>query len=375
MINVILIDDEEFALLEMEFLLKEYPHVNILGKFTNPIEALDKIELMKPHCVFIDINMPQLGGLDVTKKIQKSMAEIDVVFVTAYEQYAVEAFKVEAMDYLLKPVSKERLDQTVERLLRGKGLNRQMGGNMLELRCMGSLQVGWRGRAPIKWRTEKEKELFAFLLNKKDMEVSRDRIIDELWGEEGVDRAVRLLHNSIYYIKKTLAEYGVKEEQISLSKRYCLKLGEIWYDRGLIEDKIKNPNSLQTIAELEGMLDLFKGGYLQFEGWTWAEQDREFLRRYELDILAKLAKKYIEAGMLYKAEIALKNAFCNNPFEEYITYMLMELYKKNGEIAKATKHYLEYQKILKDELGIRPQESIIKIYESIRERYSKDIAK
>lgn len=375
MINVILIDDEELALLEMEFLLKEYPQINILGKFTNPIEALEKIELLKPHGIFIDINMPQLSGLTITEKIQKNMSEIQVVFVTAYEQYAIEAFQVEAMDYLLKPITKERLDQTLGRLFRRTGQINQIKENVLEIKCMGSFEVSWRGSTPIKWRTEKEKELFAFLLNKKGVEVSRDRIIDELWNDYEVDRAIRLLHNSIYYIKKTLAEYGIKEEQIQLSKRYCLNLGDVWYDRSLIEDKMKDPHCLQTLAELEGVRELFQGGYLQFEGYAWAEQDRELLRQHELDIMVQLAKKYRETGMLYKAEIMLKNAFCNNPFEEYITHMLMELYEKNGEVAKAVKHYLEYEKILKEELAIKPQESIIKIYESIRQRDRINIAK
>lgn len=135
MINVILIDDEELALLEMEFLLKEYPQVNILGKFTNPIEALEKIERLKPHCIFIDINMPQLSGLTITEKIRKNMEQIQVVFVTAYEQYAIEAFQVEAMDYLLKPVTKERLDQTLGRLFRRTGQvfckNQQFGKQYL----------------------------------------------------------------------------------------------------------------------------------------------------------------------------------------------------------------------------------------------------
>jgi Response regulator containing CheY-like receiver and SARP domains len=366
MIDVILIDDEEPALLEMEFLLKAYPEVNILAKFTNPVEGLESIGQLKPHAVFLDINMPQLDGMTISEKLQKKPAKTDVVFVTAYEEYAVEAFMVEAMDYLLKPVSRERLDQTIMRLVRSHEMNPRTPDTPLEIRCMGGLRLGWAGKNAIKWRTEKEKELFAFLLNNRERELSKDRIIDELWSEYDVDRAVRLLHNSIYYLKKTLREYGVGPEQIHISGRYCLHLEEVWYDRAFIENKAKNRESLQTIEELEAVLELFDGGgYLLTEGWAWAEQDREILQRVELDILMQLTRKYVETGMFHEAERTLKQSFRKNPFEENITYMLMVIYKKNGEAAKAAKHYAEYQKILKDELKIQPQESIVKIYQSI----------
>lgn len=366
MVDVILIDDEEPALLELEFLLKGYNDINILGRYTNPYEAMEKIALLKPHGIFIDINMPQLSGMTLIKKLKESKSEIDVIFVTAHEKYAVEAFRVEAVDYLLKPVSRECLNQTVNRLLRRKGISCTIENNVPELRCIGELQLRWTGKPPIKWRTEKEKELFAFLLNREGQQVSRDRIIDRLWGDYEVGRAVRLLHNSIYYVKKTLEEYGIKPEHINISGRYCLKLGDIWYDKGIIENKMGNLNAMQTIEDLENILKLFQGQYLQFEGWTWAEQERELLRQYELDLLVQLSRKYTEAGILYKAELALKNAYHNNPYDENITYMLMELYKNSGEIAKAARHYIEYYKMLKDELGINPQERIVKIYESVQ---------
>ncbi|MDF3003017.1 MAG: hypothetical protein K0Q48_3136 [Bacillota bacterium] len=365
MINVILIDDEEPALLEMEFLLKAYPEVHILAKFTNPMEGLESLELLKPNAVFLDINMPQLDGMTISEKLRKSSYKINVVFVTAYEEYAVKAFRVEAMDYLLKPVSRERLDQTVMRLAQSSKRNPNIRDGMLEIRCMGGLQLCWPGRNPIKWRTEKEKELFAFLLNYSGKELTRDQIIDELWSEHEIDRAVRQLHNSIYYLKKTLREYGVRQEQIQISGHYCLLLGEVWYDRAFIENKIKHQEGLQKIEELEAVLELFDGGYLQQEGWAWVEQNRESLQRAELDLRIRLTGKYIEAGMLYEAEGTLKEAFRKNPFEENITYMLMVLYQKTGETAKAAKHFGEYQKILKDELKIKPQESIMKLYQSI----------
>lgn len=365
MINVVLIDDEEPALLEMEFLLRNYPNVHILGKFINPMEALEKIKDLKPQAVFIDMNMPGLSGLTVTRKLQEISRQIEVVFVTAYEQYAVEAFHVEATDYLLKPVSKERLDQTIRRL---KCSSRDAGcdcDQVLEIKCMDSLQISWASREPVKWRTEKEKELFAFLLHNKGIEVSRDRIIDELWGELETSRAIRQLHNAVYYMKKTLTEYGVTPEQIAISKRYRLHLGKVQYDREQLEEKLKHIYSSQTIEETESILLLFGRGYLQFEGWAWAEPDRALFRQHQMKLLTQLSQKYMQTKTYDQVEFLLKKAFDINPFEENITYHLLELYKETGEAAKAAQHFLLYQKILKDELNIKPQYKIIKIYESM----------
>jgi DNA-binding LytR/AlgR family response regulator len=90
-----------------------WPELVICGEAKNGREALDLIEKLRPHIAFLDIKMPGLTGMDVAEKIAGSCR---IVFVTAYDEYAVEAFEKEAVDYLLKPVSKERLEKTVKRL-------------------------------------------------------------------------------------------------------------------------------------------------------------------------------------------------------------------------------------------------------------------
>ncbi len=365
MINVILIDDEEPALLEMEYLLGAFPQIQIVGKFLNPVEGMEMVERLRPHAVFIDINMPGMDGMTISNRLREKTIEIKIIFVTAYEQYAFEAFQVEAMDYLLKPISRERLERTIGRLVKDNEKRPHNFDNILEIRCMGGLRLGWRDKKPIKWRTEKEKELFAFLLNHAGATLSKSRIIDELWNDYAFDRAISQLHNCIYHIKKTLREYGVRPEQIHISGHYCLNLGDVWFDRFLIEEKMKKRGSSDTIEALEEMLKLFEGEYLSPEGWSWVEQEREILQRWEIDTLLRLTEKYIEEGMLYEAERMLKKAYRKNPFEDYVTFMLMTLYKKTGEVVKAAKHYIEYEKILQEELKIKPQKSITKLYESI----------
>jgi DNA-binding LytR/AlgR family response regulator len=112
---VIADDEKELRTYLKSILAETWPDLVISGEAENGPEALELVEAKRPQVVFLDIRMPGLSGLDVAQKI----AEVcRVVFVTAYDQYAVEAFEREAVDYLLKPVSKERLMQTVQRLKR-----------------------------------------------------------------------------------------------------------------------------------------------------------------------------------------------------------------------------------------------------------------
>jgi two-component system LytT family response regulator/two-component system response regulator LytT len=100
----------------LAFLLKDFPEIELIGAAANGLEALNLIEKLEPEVVFMDVNMPGLDGLGVIQRLrEKGIDPPHFIFVTAYDQYAVEAFRLEAMDYLLKPVDKARLAETVER--------------------------------------------------------------------------------------------------------------------------------------------------------------------------------------------------------------------------------------------------------------------
>jgi len=118
-ISTLIVDDEELARQELAFLLKEFPDIEVMDTAANGLDAVKMIEMLEPDLVFLDAQMPGLDGLSVIRKLQeKGIALPYFVLSTAYDQYAVEAFRLEAMDYLLKPVDHERLSQTIERARR-----------------------------------------------------------------------------------------------------------------------------------------------------------------------------------------------------------------------------------------------------------------
>ncbi len=118
-IPTVVADDEAPALDELIFLLREFPEIEIVGTARNGLEAVEAIEQHEPDLVFLDVQMPGLDGLGVINKLRVDKAPMpSFVLCTAYDQYALEAFRLEVLDYLLKPVDRDRLGLTVERARR-----------------------------------------------------------------------------------------------------------------------------------------------------------------------------------------------------------------------------------------------------------------
>ena len=118
-LTTVVVDDEQLACDELNYLLRDFPEVEVIATGSNGIEAVEMIRKLEPELVFLDVHMPGLDGIGVVRRLRELGVELPhFIFVTAYDQYAVEAFRLEAMDYLLKPVEKGRLAETVERARR-----------------------------------------------------------------------------------------------------------------------------------------------------------------------------------------------------------------------------------------------------------------
>jgi two-component system response regulator LytT len=119
-ISAVLVDDEKLASDELAYLLKEFSDVEVIATASNGIEAVKLIGELEPDLVFLDVQMPGLDGMGVIAKLRALGLPLPYfVMATAFDQYAVEAFRVEALDYLLKPVEKDRLAMAVERARKG----------------------------------------------------------------------------------------------------------------------------------------------------------------------------------------------------------------------------------------------------------------
>src|ERR1700750_1408216 len=115
-ISAVIVDDEQLARDELTFLLKDVGDVNVVAQGKNGVEGVNLIREHNPDIVFLDVQMPGLDGFGVIKKLLDKKVPIpNIVFATAFDQYAVKAFEVNAVDYLLKPFDKKRVVQSVQK--------------------------------------------------------------------------------------------------------------------------------------------------------------------------------------------------------------------------------------------------------------------
>ncbi|UOR10376.1 LytR/AlgR family response regulator transcription factor [Halobacillus amylolyticus] len=115
-IRAIVVDDERFSREELIFLIEHYPSVEVVGEADSGEVAIMKTIQLQPDVLFLDVEMPKMDGMEVAKSVQELKKVPEIVFATAYSDFAVEAFRHNAVDYLLKPFDEEQLSHTIERL-------------------------------------------------------------------------------------------------------------------------------------------------------------------------------------------------------------------------------------------------------------------
>lgn len=117
-LRAVLVDDEQLARDELGYLLGQLGGIEVIGQAGNGVEALSTIDRLHPDVVFLDVQMPGLTGFEVARRMLDTQNGSHIIFVTAYDQHAIEAFEVNAVDYLLKPVEQARLELAVQRARR-----------------------------------------------------------------------------------------------------------------------------------------------------------------------------------------------------------------------------------------------------------------
>jgi two-component system, LytTR family, response regulator len=141
-LTAIIIDDERLARSELRLLLAEFTEISVVGEAANLTEAVELIRKTAPDVVFLDIQLSRESGFDLLEKVKKNFK---LIFVTAFDEFAIRAFEINAIDYLLKPVQPERLAKTLERLFETEEKG-ETAGRKLEYEDHLFLEIGERSR-------------------------------------------------------------------------------------------------------------------------------------------------------------------------------------------------------------------------------------
>ncbi|BAU28631.1 two-component SAPR family response regulator [Aneurinibacillus soli] len=361
--RAMLVDDEEMALDVLEILCKEIGGVTVIGKYRNPFDAVEAVQTQEVDVVFLDVEMPGINGLQTAEKMMRLDDHVHIVFVTAYNQYAVEAFEINAIDYLLKPVRKERLKKTIERLHHTRivqtGLHKEKESHQARVCCLGTFVLYDKDGQQVKWRTRKTKELFAYLWHHRGQAVHRDKIMVDLWSDLEGEKASSLLHTSMYHLRSTLKKMRFAKPVLFSDEKYALNVQELVSDVEEIEQRIKESIENVSDASLEMMLTTYKGDYMGEEAFHWASGYRKQVREMYsswLDANTKRCQdKKTKERLLYQLVIM-------EPYRDEYCYRLMNHYISAGDIPQALSVYHDFEKLLARELREEPGPKIRDLY-------------
>ena len=326
--NIIMIDDEQMALELLEGQLKKIRSDLTIHKFTVFDIHEQRQLLLDADLLFLDIEMPQINGLELLSLISEINPRLQIVFVTAYNEYAIQAFEMNALDYLMKPVQINRLKITMERISAIEKPVKQ--NNTLQLKLCNEFQIETDNMqyTAIKWRTAKAEELFLYLLHHKGNTIRKEEILEMLWGDTNNERASAQLYTTIYYIRKNILPYSEHFTIKSVQNGYQLLTSNIktdiyeWESQALSAPAVNR----DTINLHERIMRLYTGDYLESRTYPWAEGERFRLAQIWVDRARNIASYFINEDNIEKAVYWLDKIVNMRPEDEHASFLLMKIY-------------------------------------------------
>ena len=347
--RAVIIDDEYPALDELTYLLRQRG-AEVAGAFADPSEGFDFVIKQKPEVVFLDIDMPGISGIELGIKIQNVLPQIILVFVTAYSQYALEAFQAYPLDYILKPIDEERFDKTMEHIR--STLNEKEGSqNPLLIRCFGTLEVT-AGNSVVRFPTRKARELLAYLICGADSPVYRAEILRYLFGTEDERKGANNLRVTLYRLRNALAAAGIEKDKLLIKDDYSLAIPYgvcdfVDFNRFVSKNAAIDGDNL---PEAEKICGSYSGTLLNDIDAVWVSEKREWAEIQAEKLLMKLSLHFISHRDATQAEKYLLRLLQINPLVEQGYPVLLNLFSETGEQDKFFYYSNRYKKLLKDEL-------------------------
>ena len=224
--RIMVVEDEQPILDLHTRLLEKYAPFQVVASFQSPIEAFKEIPKLELDALLLDIEMPKMTGLELAEKLVKEGIDVPIIFSTAYSQYAVEAFRVQALDYILKPMTPNTVKQIDERLQKyyGKQISK-IQSEKLKVHLYDDTFVK-KGDQLVKWPTRVTEELFYYFLLQDGNICSKWRIIDDIWPNLDEKRSLANLYNTIYRMRQLFAELEVPIVIERVNNGYLMKTNQ-----------------------------------------------------------------------------------------------------------------------------------------------------
>ncbi len=365
MFKVIAVDDEQNALNRFERLITNDNRLELLKTFTKPADAIEFLKTNHVDIAFLDIEMPEMTGLELAEYLMDSNPYLEIVFVTAYNQYALEAFRAHATGYLLKPLSHDDFTAQIDIMEKKLDKKHVVEDDKLIFNCFGAFSIKKAAdMEPLRFRTSKAEELLAYLIQNEGRARSKDMILDTLWPDADLDKAANNFRVTCTYIRSTLADFGYTDVLIRDHDDYSINTSRIKCDYLDFRNKISSPDSL-PLADIEALVSIYKGPYLENRFYDWAEETKGWLESRYIQLLYRAGRLYSEADRIDAAIDSYEAVLHVDLYEEDAFKEIIHLKQKKLPPAAIRDYYEKYRNALFKEYGLEPSREVKDLIKTI----------
>lgn len=368
MLRAFVVDDEPIAADFIKRRLELTGKVKVESTFTNPADVIKEVERVNPDVVFLDIEMPEISGLELAEKITAMVNQPEVVFTTAYSNYALEAFKVNALDYLMKPIDSRELERVIQKIINKRPM--VATNNTLHINALGCFMATVNEqKEPIKWSTAKCEELLAYMIFKKESTmVSKWKLIDVLWPDKDEKKCEINLRSTISRLNKSLREYGVNGRIVSYNNSYRIEISEIEVDAFQLEKLTDEwlSDGIKKLPSLKELYKLYPGHLFEDKDYPWAD----WLQSYYLRLFESLCKAVIHARITRNEDVSvtyymLEYIIGLDPYNEDLREMALEILYNTGGKKTIGEYYNKFKQLLESQMGVSPRQSLKDLYSKL----------
>lgn len=259
------VDDEPLLLSALCRAVEASPDISETVRFTLCSKALEWAEEHKPDIAFLDVQMRGMGGLELSKKLLELYPDLPVVFCTGYKEYALDAMKMHASGYVVKPVTHEAVQKEIDYIK-----NKFEISDKLKVQCFGTFEVFANGK-PLTFKRKRSKELLAYLVDRRGASVSSKEICAVLWEDDfDTDKNMMHLYKLFGDLRAALDDVGFGDVLIKNSQQYSVDTEKIDCDY------------YRYLAGDTSLLRSFNGEYMA--QYSWAEEVAAVLQDEKYDI-------------------------------------------------------------------------------------------
>lgn len=358
--NVIIIDDELPAIRLLKRQLEQQENIQIVAEFSNSLEASQQITDYDVDVVFLDIEMPIVNGIELASIIDQKMLNTMVVFVTSYDNYALDAFKVNAIDYLVKPITTEKAEKCIKKIIRLRQLKeeRTIDSNC-KIKCFGQPQV-ITPEGVVKWPTKKTEELFYYFYVYSSNTISIRELEEFIWTNTDNKKVKSNIHTTVYRLRKVLHTYGIPmtiESSKGGDGSYIVNSSFMDCDLDIFMNYFKSESSY-NIDNVENVIVCYTGRLFVGKDFSWSKSMSEWVHNKYMIAVKGLIHDYIDLVDYEKAYNYILAAKEFDNLDEQIHEYELEILVKQGMKGNAVEKHEKYVNAYIEFYGLKPNINI-----------------